>query len=379
MQIVAAPREIVVVGAGIVGCAIAYDLVRRGASVVVVDDRAPGMGATQASAGVLAPFIEARGEGALLDLTARSLGLFDEFIARVRTDSRVTVAYQRPGTLDVAFDPDAFATLQNTRDRLAARGVAADLLDSTRVGQCEPHLSSDAVGGLLIPTHGLVAAAELTRALAAAAERLGATFISEGRVTRITREGGRLRFHVAGALPDPLRGDAAVIAAGSWAGEVQIEGVHHTVPVRPVRGQLLHLRWSGQPQLRHILWSERCYVVPWQDGTVLVGATEEDAGFDERTTLAGIQDLIDAACELLPHAWTASLLAAKVGLRPGTTDNVPIIGWSHVIPNLMYATGHFRSGILLAPLTAALVADAILDNRTDPMLELTRPQRFGDL
>src|SRR5215468_2415704 len=105
MQIVASPREIVVVGAGIVGCAIAYELVRRGASVVVIDDRAPGMGATQASAGILAPFIEARDQGPLLELTTRSLELFDEFISRLSSDSQSTIAYERNGTLDVALDP----------------------------------------------------------------------------------------------------------------------------------------------------------------------------------------------------------------------------------------------------------------------------------
>jgi glycine oxidase len=379
MQIVASPREIVVVGAGIVGCAIAYELSRRGASVVVVDDRAPGMGATQASAGVLAPFIEARHDGPLLELTARSLGLFDEFIARIRSDSDSTVTYERTGTLDVALDVDSFADLREMHARLTSRRVVADLLDAAAVGQVEPHLSSGAVGGLLIPTHGFVAAAELTRALAAGARRRGATFVEGGRVTRVTRDGSALRLLTAGTSPRTLRADVAIVAAGSWAGAVRLEGVNTPVPVRPIRGQLLHLHWSGAQQLRRILWSERCYVVPWRDGTVLVGATEEDAGFDERTTLAGVQDLIGAACELLPSAWTASLLAAKVGLRPGTPDHIPIIGWSSVLPNLMYATGHYRNGILLAPLTAELVVTAVLDGRTDPMLELTRPQRFGNL
>jgi glycine oxidase len=379
MQTVASPREIVVVGAGIVGCAIAYELARRGASVVVVDDRAPGMGATQASAGVLAPFIEARDEGPLLELTARSLGLFDAFISRVRSDSQFAVAYERTGTLDVALDADSLAILLKTHERLSARRLEANLLDGAAVRRCEPHLSASAVGGLLIPTHGFVAASELTRALAAGAQRMGATFLDGGRVTSVTRDGGGLRVHTAGTNQKAIRADAAVLAAGSWAGAVSIEGVSTRVPVRPIRGQLLHLQWSGGQQLRRILWSERCYIVPWQNGTVLVGATEEDAGFDERTTLAGIQDLIGAACELVPHAWTASLLAAKVGLRPGTPDHLPIIGWSRAIPNLMYATGHYRNGILLAPLTAELVANAVLEGRTDPMLELTRPQRFGEL
>ena len=112
---------------------------------------------------------------------------------------------------------------------------------------------------------------------------------------------------------------------------------------------------------------------------MLVGATVEDAGFDERTTVAGVRDLLDAACEILPHAWTAGFRGARVGLRPATSDYLPIIGASNVVPKLMYATGHYRNGVLLAPLTAQLVADAILDGRVDPMLAAVSPSRFGDL
>ena len=108
-------------------------------------------------------------------------------------------------------------------------------------------------------------------------------------------------------------------------------------------------------------WSGRCYLVPWDDGTLLVGATVEEAGFDERTTVAGVRDLLDAACELVPRAWTAGFLGARVGLRPATPDDLPVIGPSSVMPNLMYATGHYRNGVLLAPLTAQLVADAMLE------------------
>ena len=379
MQIVASPREIVVVGAGIVGCAIAYELSRRGASVIVIDDRAPGMGATQASAGVLAPFIEARNDGPLIELTARSLGLFDDFVSRVRSDSQAIVAYERSGTLDVALDADSLTTLQKTHAWLGARGVESNLLDASAAIDCEPQLSSSVTGGLLIPAHGFVGASQLTHALTTAALRKGARFVDYGRVVSVTRDGAGLRLDTSGTLRNVVRADTVVLAGGSWSGAVQIGGVETHLPVRPIRGQLLHLHWTGAENLRRVVWSDRCYVVPWPDGTVLVGATEEDAGFDERTTLAGIQDLIDAACELLPHAWTASLVAAKVGLRPGTPDHLPIIGWSETIPNLMYATGHYRNGILLAPLTAELVADAILEKRNGALLELTRPQRFGAL
>ena len=146
--------------------------------------------------------------------------------------------------------------------------------------------------------------------------------------------------------------------------------------MRPVRGQLLHLMWNGPP-LKRATWSRRCYLVPWQDGSLLVGATVEDVGFDERATVAGVRDLLDAACDLIPQTWTAGFRAARVGLRPGTPDDMPIIGASPTVPGLMYATGHYRNGVLLAPLTAQLVADAMLDNRIDPMLEAVSPSRFG--
>jgi glycine/D-amino acid oxidase-like deaminating enzyme len=194
-------------------------------------------------------------------------------------------------------------------------------------------------------------------------------------VRRITQQQGDI---VVETDRGSLTGNAVVLAAGSWSGEIAIDGITARVPVRPVRGQLLALAWVGTP-LRRVTWSRRCYVVPWDDGTLLVGATVEEAGFDERATVAGVHDLLEAACELAPHAWTAGFRGARVGLRPATPDNLPVIGSSSQLPNLMYATGHYRNGVLLAPLTAQLVADAMLDNRIDPMLEVVRPSRFGDL
>jgi glycine oxidase len=372
---VPSPSDIVVIGAGVIGCAVAYELARRGASVQIIDDRAAGMGATQAAAGVLAPYIEARDGGPLLDLTARALDLFDKFMARVTAIPGDPITYQRTGTLDTATIDETMRRFAHAAAVLAARGVDAELLDAVAIRAYEPQLSEDVIGGLLIPVHGFVAAGQLTRALAAGARRHGAQLIEQARVRRISTSGGDL---VVETDRGPLPGNGVVLAAGSWAGQIAIEGTSERVPVRPVRGQLLQLAWSG-PSLRRVLWGERCYIVPWEDGTVLVGATVEDAGFDERTTLAGVHDLIEAACDLVPQASAASFTAAKVGLRPGTPDGLPIVGLSCVLPNLMYATGHYRNGILLAPLTAEFVADAMLENMVDPMLAITTPQRFGRL
>ena len=371
----AAPSDIVVIGAGVVGCAVAYELARRGASVQIVDDRPAGMGATQASAGVLAPYIEAREEGPLLDLTTRSLDLFDKFIARVSSVSGIPVIYQRTGTLDVALSEDTVRRFRQSAAMLAGRGVAAELLDSERARAEEPHLTGDVLGALAIPSHGFVGASDLTRALAAAARRHGAQLIEHGRVVRISRNKREL---VVVTERGSLSGNGVVVAAGSWSGQIEIEGATVRVPVRPVRGQLVQLAWNG-PRLRRVTWSERCYLVPWEDGTLLVGATVEEAGFDERTTTAGVRDLIEAACELVPHAWTATFVGPRAGLRPTSADELPVIGMSSRIPNLMYATGHYRNGVLLSPLTAQLVADAMLEDRIDPLLSATSPGRFGSL
>ena len=368
-------NDIIVVGAGIVGCAIAYELSKRGASVQVVDERPVGMGATQASAGVLAPYIEARERGPFLAMAARSLDLFDAFVADVAARSGHDVVYRRSGTLDAAFQPETMVRLKETAAALEQRGVESLILDPAGVRREEPQLSADVAGGLLIPAHGFVAAGQLTTALAAAARKQGAQIVEQTTVRRIAKHGGDLRVETTRGT---LTASQVVLAAGSWARQIDLDGVAAGPPIRPIRGQLLHLKWNGTP-LRRIVWGERCYLVPWDDGTLLVGATVEDAGFDERTTVAGVHDLIEAACELIPHAWAASFSMARAGLRPASPDELPVIGRSVAIPQLMYACGHYRNGVLLAPLTAQLVADEMLEGRSDPMLALTSPSRFGDL
>jgi glycine oxidase len=369
------PPDIIVVGAGIVGCAVGCELARRGASVQIVDERGTGMGATQAAAGILAPYIEMGSSDAFLKLAIRSLNLFDDFIARTEADSGISVLYRRTGTLQVATTEDGMRELRNAAARLEAQHVVLGLFDAQAVLAEEPQLSRDVIGGLVVPLHGFVAATDLVRALASAARRHGAQVIEGCHVRRIAVTNGDVTVETNRG---PLAGSAVVLAAGSWSGRIEIVGLPARPPIRPVRGQLLQLAWRG-PMMRRVVWSDRCYLVPWDNGALLVGATVEDAGFDERTTVAGVRDLLEAACDIAPGAWTAGFIEARAGLRPASADHLPLIGASRQLPNLMFATGHYRNGILLAPITASLVADAMLDNRVDPALAALSPERFASL
>ena len=364
--------QVVVIGAGIVGCAIAYELARRGLNVRVIDRREVGQGATQASAGVLAPYIEAHDRRPLLDLTTRSLDLYDEFVARIVEDSGAAVQYVRTGTLEVAAGPDDMGRLRGIHAACVERGIAAELLDAGAVRRAEPQLGPGVRGGLLVESHGFIGVSELTAALRRAAAAHGVSFQTSAAVTRVEGNGAGIRIETAG---DAFACESAVMAAGSWSGHVEIDGAS-PVPIRPVRGQLLHLGWPAPP-LRRVVWAPDCYLVPWSDGSVLAGATSEEVGFDERATVAGVRELIDATERLAPGAGNASFKEARVGLRPATPDQLPVIGPSAAVPGLVYACGHFRNGILLAPLTAELVGDLVIEQRLDAVLDITSPSRFG--
>jgi glycine oxidase len=362
---------VAVVGGGIIGCSVAYALARRGAIVHLFDMRDVAGGATQASAGMLVPHLEGHGGGPLLDLTTRSFALYDGFLDRVREDSGIAVAVSRPGSIQIATDPEAAANLAASAGALRARGIPAEFLDSIAIRADVPQLSATVTGGLLVPPHAFVQATSVCRAVAEAAAARGVRVRRATSVRHVTPVDGGVQIDTD---EGPWHADVVVVAAGAWSG--RIGGLPAAAPVRPVRGQLLQLASDG-PSLRRIIWGEGCYIVPWPDGSLLVGATVEEAGFDEHATTAAVRDLLEAACDVLPSLWQAAFIAVKVGLRPASSDGLPLVGRSCVSPNVVYATGHYRNGVLLAPLTAALVADLVVDGTSDPALDVMSPGRFG--
>jgi glycine oxidase len=369
---VSTDAEILVIGAGIIGCAVAGELTGRGARVHVLDSRAVGQGATQASAGMLAPYTEAHESGPLLDLLVRSLDLYDGWIQEVRARSGRHVEYRRSGSLEVAVDAAAAEHLRLTGAAVGAERCA--WLDSSDARKLEPALTAAIVGALSAPGHGYVSAPDLTTALARVVSNGGGRVETASRAVAVD---ARSRFvHVMLKEGNSIRAEQVVIATGSWT--PQLLGLDDEAPrrVRPVRGQLLRIRPLG-PVLSRVIWGPGCYLVPWDDGTVLVGATMEEAGFEERNTVSAVRALLEAASTLVPALGDATFVDARSGLRPATPDGLPIIGPSASSDRVFYATGHFRNGILLAPLTARLVADLILERRTPPGLDAVSPRRVA--
>ena len=353
-----------------IGCGIAQTLATRGATVTLLDPRSMGDGASRASAGMLAPFSEGRHDLALHLLGARSLARYDGFVEAL-ADQGLRIPYARAGSIDVACDEAGAAALDVASSELTRDRVGCQILDHAALHTLEPAVSADAVAGLVIPAHGAVDVPALVAALWHSAVAHGAR-LERASASRISRGHPAIRVETNKGI---LNASRVVLAAGCWVGQVAIEDTS-PLPVRPVRGQLLVLR-TASPVIRHIVWGPDCYLVPWSDGTVLVGATVEDAGFDERSTASGVQQLLRAATTLVPQLAEAAFVEVRVGLRPGTSDGRPIVGLSQQVDGLIYATGHYRNGALLAPLTCDAVADLVNGTSLDPIWAPCAPQRFG--
>ena len=370
--------HVLVLGAGIIGVSIADELARRGASVTVLDMRSAGRGASQASAGILAPYTEAHERGPLFELGTRSLALFDAFVAGARERGGRTIDYARSGTLEVALSDDDASRLRASKAWLEAVGVSTEWLDSPDARAFEPAVTPAVRGALFNARNGWVGVGSLVVALVESAKRSGAVFHSPVEAVEVAprAKGADVR-----AGDRRYSADAVVLAAGSWSGRVKISGVP-PLPIRPVRGQLLHLQWAGEtgrpaaPPPSRVLWGTGCYIVPWPDGSLLVGATVEEAGFDERVTTEGVRSLAEAAGDLVPAAKAGEFIAARAGLRPAAPDGLPVIGPFGAAPSVVVATGHYRNGVLLAPLTATMVADVVLEGRADAAFAITSPDRW---
>lgn len=347
--------DVVVVGGGAIGLACAWRLAQAGARVAVVERGEPGCGATRVAAGMLAPVGELTfGEPELLELTLAAARMYPEFVAELEAASGVSTGYEQLGALHVALDRDEAAQLRRVHDLQRSLELEAEWLPPRKCRDFEPGLTPSFHGGVFAAGEAAVDPRALTQALLAAARAEGVEVLTGSEVVEGVFEGERL-----GGLRTSDRelcAETVVLASGAWSGATEWLPEHARPPVRPVKGQVLELRRrDSEPPARHILASERVYLVPRGDGRLVVGATVEEMGFDTTVTAGGVHELLREAYRLLPDVAEMELLDAIAGLRPGTPDNLPIVG-PGAIDGLVLATGHFRNGILLAPLAAQAVA-----------------------
>lgn len=344
------------VGGGIVGLCCAWRAARRGAEVVVLDAAQPPAGATRVAAGMLAPVGELSfGEPRLLELTLAAARLYPDFVAELEAASGMASGYARQGALHVALDRDEAAELRRVHELQRSLGLEAEWLPPRRCRELEPGLTPSLNGGVHAPAEASVDPRALSAALLAALAAEGVEVRSGTEVVAGLFEGERLRG-VRTAAGDELRAEATVLCAGAWSGQAEWLPEEARPPVRPVKGQVLELRSrDGAAPCSRILASERVYLVPRPDGRLIVGATTEEQGFDATVLAGGVHELLREAYRLLPEVAEMELVEAAAGLRPGTPDNLPIVG-PGAIDGLVLATGHYRNGILLAPLAAEKIA-----------------------
>jgi glycine oxidase len=374
--------DVAVVGAGVIGAAIAWRTAQRGLSVALVDPQ-PGSGATYAAAGMLAPVAEASyGEEKLLALCLESAARYPAFLAELATASPVPVCHPTTGTFVAALDTDDLRALEVLADYHDELGLPVRRLTGRECRRLEPLLTARLRGGLAVDSDHAVDPRALVLALLAANDREGVQRV-RARVSEVLLDAGSvqgLRLD-SGAT---IAASCVVVAAGTWSGAAgPLAGLpsHVVPPVRPVKGQVLRLR--GAPgslalarTVRGWVHSSPVYAVPYGDGRVVVGATSEEKGFDTEVTAGATYALLRDALALVPALAELELVEAVARLRPGTPDNAPLVGPTE-LPGLVLATGHYRNGVLLTPVTADSVAAYLAGDALPSEVSAFSPRRFS--
>lgn len=360
--------DVIVIGGGVIGLLSAWRLAQAGLAVELFEKSKVGAESSWAALGVLTPHA-----GPLLKLAQASLALYPSVASALREQSNIDIELRDEGMLYVALSHDEVESLQARALRDQAAGVPVQSLTAREARELEPALSERVCGALYYTATRQVNNVQLFKALAIATTRAGAK-IHEGKaVTRLRRDG----YGITGVQVDAETHNAAwvVIAAGSWSGE--IEGIN--VPVRPVKGEALAVDAASIAPLTisHVIDSQYGYVVPRADGRLLIGATVEDVGFDKRVNDEAAQALLAGARRVVPALQNADVRESWAGLRPCSADGLPIIGPVAQCAGLIVATGHFRNGILLAPITAQLVTEWISDQKPTLDMQLFSPDRFA--
>jgi glycine oxidase len=367
-----AASDVAIIGGGIMGSAVALRLCQRGIGVTVIERGIPGAEASSAAAGILGPQMEAEGPGPLLELGLKSRALYPALAAELRELTGIDVGYDRSGVLMVAFDEAGEAALSARRAWQLGRGLRVESLSGEAARAREPALAPAVRAALAFNDDAQVVARELARAFSQAAAGAGARFLTGRYVRRVlTDQGAVTGVELDG---DTLPAKVVVVAAGSWSGLVEGAGVPPAV-VRPARGQLVSIE-TRPPLFRHVVSAPGGYLVPRRDGTVLAGSTVEMAGFRKEVTVGGLAAILTLARTVIPALADAPVTGSWSNFRPFTEDHLPVLGATGV-RGLVLATGHFRNGILLAPITAQAIAELIATGQAPIDLAPFAIERFA--
>ncbi len=367
--------EVLIIGGGVIGLSIARELFIHGVKqLTIVDRRQLGAEASWAAAGMLAPNIESDTNSDFHRFGVESLKLYSDLADSLRDETGIDIELDRSGTFRVAFDEKEAADLLKTYEQQRKLGVPVERLTGDEVREREPSVATGVCSALFYPNDWQVENRKLISSLRLFAEINGIRIIEDTGVSELIVEGRR----ITGARTSDavINADVTVLATGAWTSLIQIAGVAMPLDVKPIRGQMISFT-PDEKLARHVIYSERGYIVPKADGRLLAGATVEDVGFENGTTSGGITSLMAAAAEIAPALGKLSITCQWSGFRPHAPDGLPVIGEVSGYENLLIATGHYRNGILLAPITAKIVAEKIVNGEESDYLRMFGPGRFS--
>jgi glycine oxidase len=368
------PTDVLIIGGGITGCAIAYYLRQSNVDVTVLDQGEIGAQASRAAAGLLAPLGSLSGPGPLADLLLASWAIFPKLVPELEGITGLTTLYHQTGALRIVRNPKNIANLRKRMLAWEPLGLTMHWLSGSEARQREPLLASDVSAAIYAPQEGQIKAPLLTSAFAQAATQLGAKLHSHRQVLSIQHSGNKV-ISVRTAQGETIACNHLVLANGAWANSLgqllQIE-----LPVAPQRGQILSLQQPSTP-LQHIIFGEALYLAPKQDNTIVVGATKEDVGFDSSITVSGVSWLLNSALQLVPALANCSINEIWAGLRPKTPDNLPILGKAPGWENVTVAVGHGSVGIMLSPITGKCIAELVVTREISEILKPFSAERFN--
>ncbi|MGB7924251.1 MAG: glycine oxidase ThiO [Pyrinomonadaceae bacterium] len=368
--------EAVIVGGGVIGLAVAREIARRRVGRVTLIERArPGAESSYAAAGMLAAQAEAESAGPFLELATASRDLYTTFAAELREETGIDIEFDRTGTLYLAFDEDDEAQIEHRYRWQQRAGLLVERLSADEARRLEPCVSPRVRSALRFPLDAQVENRRLVAALAAAAEKYQVRLLTGTLVESVLIERGQ----VAGV--ETARGSVhapvVIMAGGAWTSLISSSDTGlPPVRIEPIRGQMLCFEALRRP-FRHVIYSPRGYIVPRMDGRLLAGSTTERAGFDKQVTGEGVRTISTHASEIAPLIDHLPLTDTWAGLRPRAEDELPVIGGCAEVRGLFYATGHYRNGILLAPLTGQLIAEQVAGGLASPLLDAFAPDRFN--